>query len=168
MTPRAQGRSDRSSMSDIVERLRDVDSDMALSDIRGRVLLDAADEIERLTKERDALRQTLADLASKDPFAAHAESDHSLAYENEAENARLREALQRIAENAKDMKDPNAWGSVAVARSLVDAARALLDHTEAPSESGPTVADVVEVDAAMRRQYANAAAPHPEAEGGRK
>lgn len=42
-------------------------------------------DIVELRAERDALRRTLADLASVDPLAAHAEADHAMVYEHNAE-----------------------------------------------------------------------------------
>jgi hypothetical protein len=50
----------------------------------------------RVIAERDALRRTLADLAASDPFAAHAEADHAMAYENNAENIRLRQEIDDL------------------------------------------------------------------------
>lgn len=67
-------------------------------------LNDVRDRITDLTRERDALRKTLADVASTDPLAAHAEADHAMAYESNAELVTLRsrvERLERVAEAAR-------------------------------------------------------------------
>lgn len=103
---------------------------------------DLGERAERLTEERDTLRRTLADLASADPFAAHAEADHAMAYERNADLTALRSRLTEMERVLREVTtcgaprtDPTLGKGWFVERHAIDAARALLSQT--PNEAKP-------------------------------